>query len=145
MVLWGIVLGAFACLCIIWERSNASLAGQTLIEFALSVMTFAYAGLAAVFVAAIFTRRGNSVSAIAALMTGFLVVLLGQPAVFRAWSPWISWTMYTPTATRVWSLADESIAWPWVLTIAFGASLGVCLIGKRRPLPAPETGDRVEP
>lgn len=132
MIMWGVVVAVFACVCISWQRTNAKIAGQTLIDFALAVMTFAYAGLAAVFVAAIFTRRGNAASAIAALVTGFVLVLLGQPGVIKIWGRLITWTSHTSEATITRSLADVKIAWPWVLTIAFAGALAVCLLGKRR-------------
>jgi solute:Na+ symporter, SSS family len=117
---WGIVLGSFACVCIAWQRTNAAIGGQSLLDFALGVMTFAYAGLAAVFLTAIFTRRGNAVSAMAALIVGFAAVLAMQPAV------WAKWTeILAPT----WS--GVSLAWPWSLTIAFGLALAVCVAGRR--------------
>jgi len=143
MCVWGVALGVFAYLCIFWERSNASVGGQTLLEFALSVMTFAYAGLAAVFVAAIFTRRGNGASAIAALATGFVVVLAGQPAVYKLWASRITWTTYSPMTSTSRSLAEIDIAWPWVLTAAFAAALLVCVCGKRQVLQPSRSGDRV--
>jgi SSS family transporter len=144
MCLWGVVLGGFAYLCIFWERSNASIGGQTLLEFALSVMTFAYAGLAAVFVAAIFTNRGNGTSAIAALATGFIVVLLGQPAIYKAWASHVEWTTHTPTSQAPGTLADTSIAWPWVLTAAFVLAFLVCIAGRRKSMQTQASGDRVE-
>jgi SSS family transporter len=119
---WGLVLGLFACACVYWERYNAEIGGQTLIDFALSVMNFAYAGLAAVFCAAIFTSRGNGRSAVAALGTGFVVVLAMQPAVWKRWT--------APTGR----LADLTIAFPWVLLVAFVLSFGVCCLGRREPV-----------
>jgi solute:Na+ symporter, SSS family len=119
---WGIVLGAFACVCIYWQKTNADIGGQSLLGFALGVMTFAYAGLAAVFVTAIFTRRGNGASAVAALAAGFACVLAMQPAVWKAWAP----RALSP------GLSETTIAFPWALTIAFTVSLIVCCAGKRR-------------
>lgn len=119
---WGIILGSFACICIFWHASNAEVGGQSLLSFALSVMTFAYAGLAAVFVTAIFTRRGNTGSAIGALAVGFLTVLAMQPAVWRWW-----------TAMVIPEWSDVRIAFPWVLTIAFLLALMVCCAGRRGP------------
>lgn len=120
---WGVVLGSFACVCIVWQATNAE-AGQTLLDFALGVMTFAYAGLAAVFVTAIFTRRGNGVSAVGALAVGFAAVLAMQPGIWKWW---------TEKLWPEWEAAQElSIAFPWVLTIAFALALIVCCSGKRR-------------
>lgn len=98
---WGAVLAGFACLCIAWR-------GQTgLIEFALGVMTFAYSGMLAVFLTALFTRRGTSASVIAALVTGFVIV-----ACFQGWGP----------------LGHLKLAAPWVMLIATGAALVVCAL-----------------
>jgi len=115
VVAWGVVLGLFACLCVHWQQSSE----QTLIRFALQVMTFAYAGLVAVFGCAIFTKRGNQGTAIAALATGFLAVLLMQPWVWKHWA---------------WMLGWESvkIAFPWQLFLATGAALVVCAAGSRK-------------
>ena len=129
---WAALLAAFACVCIWWQRYNAEAGGQTLIDFALSVMNFAYAGLAAVFCAAIFTKRGNESSALAALATGFAVVLMLQPWAIRAWWPWQSWTFYTPYGTTTSRLGAPSLAFPWVLLIACVLAFGVCCIGRRR-------------
>jgi SSS family solute:Na+ symporter len=55
-----------------------------LLEFALQVMVFAYAGLLGVYLSAIFTRRGTTGSVIASLIAGFITVLLLQPAIATA-------------------------------------------------------------
>lgn len=106
VVVWGIVLGLFACWCVYWHSEG------TLINFVLRVMTFAYAGLLGVFLTALFTRRGNSGSAIAALATGFLCVLAMEPAIWARWAPW-----------------DVKLAFPWRLTIATAAAFIVCWAG----------------
>lgn len=116
---WGVVLGLFACACVYWQEANSKIGNQTLIDFALGVMNFAYAGLAAVFCTAIFTKRGNGVSAIAALAAGFLIVLLMQPPVWKVWTA--NWPHMNAT----------KVAGPWVLFIAFAVSFAVCCIGKR--------------
>jgi SSS family transporter len=109
VVLWGTVLGGFACLCVGWQRSNH----ETLLNFALGVMSFAYAGLLAVFLTALFTRRGNALSAIAALATGFLVVTLLQPSVWE-------WLTQRPLV----------LAAPWRLLIGTALSFLVCITGR---------------
>ncbi|MHC4975001.1 MAG: sodium:solute symporter family transporter [Planctomycetota bacterium] len=53
-------------------------AGETLLNFALGVMTYAHSGLLAVFACALFTRRGNSTSVLSAFATGLLVAVLTQ-------------------------------------------------------------------
>lgn len=120
VVVTGLVLCAFASFCVFWQRAHDDAGGGGLLGFALSVMVFAYAGLAAVFVTALFTRRGSSASVIAALATGFVVVALVQPNVMAAW------TARTPLAA---SLAGVSLSFPWQLTVGFAAALLVCLVG----------------
>lgn len=124
---WGVVLGGFACFCIVWQRSS----NQRLIDFALGVMNFAYAGLLAVFLTAIFTKRGNTRSAIAALITGFCVVALLQPPVWKHWAAYVTWTAYTPFSTTERSLAEITLAFPWHLLIAASISMLVCVSGRR--------------
>jgi len=109
---WGIVLGGFAMGCIYWQRA----AGQSLIDFALGVMAFAYSGLVAVFLTAMMTRRGNGMSAVLALATGFVTVLLLQP---WAWSYW---------APAGWE--ETQIAFPWQIVIATSLAMGVCCLGR---------------
>jgi SSS family transporter len=115
VVAWGVILGLFACLCVHWQQNSE----QTLIRFALQVMTFAYAGLVAVFVCAIFTRRGNQATAIAALATGFLAVLAMQPWVWKHWASAFGWE-------------SIRIAFPWQLLLATGAAFLVCIAGYQK-------------
>jgi Na+/proline symporter len=133
VVMWGVVLGAFAVLCVFWQRAaSAGSGGQTLIDLALSVMNFAYAGLVGVFLTAILTRRGSGRSAICALVAGFVVVFLMQRWV------WIRWTPHVPLIGE-W-LRDLKLAFPWHLTLATGISLCICLSasGKRDVESSPE-------
>ena len=109
---WGIVLGGFATACIYWQQA----AGQSLIDFALGVMAFAYSGLVAVFLTALMTRRGNGMSAVLALATGFVAVLLMQP---WAWSHW---------APAGWQ--EIQIAFPWQIVVATSLALGVYCLGR---------------
>ncbi len=99
VVVWGCVLGGFAVICVFWQRAS----GMGLVNFALGVMTFAYAGLLAVFVAALFTRRGNNRSVIAALIVGLAVVALlrFQPFVPKAYELNLAWTWQFLIATVV--------------------------------------------
>ena len=119
VVVWGVVLAAFAAVCIAWHEAS----GQTLVDFALGVMTFAYAGLLAVFFAALFTRRGNEWSAMAALAMGFGVVLALQPDVWQRWTP-TTWHDYT-------------LAYPWRLLAGTILATAVCCLprGRRRATP----------
>lgn len=75
MGLVGVAMFGAAVLSFYWQRYTDT----PLLEFALSVMSFAYAGLLGVYAIAVFTTRGNTASVIAALVGGFLTVLLMQP------------------------------------------------------------------
>lgn len=132
VVVWGVILGGVACLCIYWHANS----GQSLIDFALSVMTFAYAGLIAAFLTAIFTKRGSSASVIAAIIAGFFMILWFQP---WAWGPFWGWfTELNPAWTATpgvddgFRLGEVRLAYPWHLTIGVIVAMGVCVMGKRR-------------
>jgi SSS family solute:Na+ symporter len=118
VVTCGLLLGGFACLCIHWRRGNE----DTLINFALGVMGFAYAGLVGVFFCAILTRRGNSMSVIAALLIGFLWMLLTQPFMYDKLS-----FLHSPAAESFYAFHFS-----WKLTIGAALSFGVCCIGSRQ-------------
>lgn len=101
VVFWAIPLAGFAAFCVFWQRQG----GQRLIDFALEVMVFAYSGLLAVFLTALFTRRGNSFTAIAALATGFSSVL---------------------------ALQATPLAFAWKMLAATTLSFAVCCVGRRK-------------
>ncbi len=122
---FGIVLGLFACACVAWYDPR----DKTLIDFALEVMSFAYAGLLGVFFTALFTRRGNSVSAVAALMTGFAVVALLQPAIWGKVTGWFEATRATPDEAR-FTLGDLRLAFPWQLVVGTVVATAVCCAAK---------------
>ena len=71
----GVAMFAMAVLSFYWQRYTDT----PLLEFALSVMSFAYAGLLGVYIVAVFTSRGSTAGVIAALVGGFVTVLLLQP------------------------------------------------------------------
>ena len=75
MAIVGMGLFLMSVLCLYWQRYT----DMPLLEFALSVMVFAYSGLMGVFFCAVFTRRGSSRSVAAALIAGFVVTTLQQP------------------------------------------------------------------
>src|SRR5205823_811302 len=54
---------------------------DTLINFALGVMSFAFTGMLGVFLTALLTRRGNTATVLAALIAGVLVTALLQDGV----------------------------------------------------------------
>lgn len=80
MVLIGVAMFAMAVASYYWQRY----ARMGLLEFALQVMVFTYAGLLGVYFTALFTRRGSTGSVIAALLGGFATVLLLQPGIAHA-------------------------------------------------------------
>ncbi len=120
VVLWGVVLGAFALACVWWQRAS----GENLINFVLGVMAFAYAGLLAVFLTALLTKRGSTASALGAFAVGFLVVLALQPPVWAEWTSWTAWTRA--------HLADFRLAGAWRLVLGTLAALAVCLLAPGR-------------
>ncbi|KAA0213205.1 MAG: sodium:solute symporter [Leptolyngbya sp. PLA3] len=131
---WGIVLGAFACVCVFWQQHIGHInESSDLLDFALSVMTFAYAGLVAVFLTALLTRRGSARSAIAALVVGFVAVLL-MDRIF--WDRFVDLAAMERTAAQTGEkpllLALVSLAFVWKLTLATGVAMVVCVAGKTR-------------
>ncbi|MFK7758710.1 MAG: sodium:solute symporter [Phycisphaerales bacterium] len=118
VICWGLILGAFAVVCIYWKQSE----NDTLIGFALSVMTFAYAGLIGVFFTALFTKRGNSTSVILALIAGFVWMLLNQRFVYNNFE-----FLHNP---RIEYFYD--IYFPWKLTMGVLISTLVCMAGSSK-------------
>lgn len=107
---WAIALASFASACI-WLAQETDL-----IVFALGVMIFAYSGLLGVFAVALFTKRGNTTSAIVALLVGFAVTaLLG----------------------RDWVLGG-GISGGWRMLLSTCAAFLVCLAGSPKPEAAPD-------
>ena len=109
----GVILGLFGVLCFFWKQSS----DIPLVDFALLVMAFAYSGLVAVFLTVMLTNRGSNLSVIAALVVGFLIVLVMQKAV---------WTSITPQSWH-----DLKIAFPWQMLLATLIAFAVCCLGKQ--------------
>ena len=111
--LMGAVLTGFAIVTAVMQQAS----GLNLVDFATGVMCFSYAGMLGVFVVALYTKRGNTKSVIAALVVGLLIVLLMQPYIL------------TPLST---ALLGEPIfiSWPWWCPIGAGVSILICLLGK---------------
>ena len=101
----GLALIGFALLAV-WLQSAGN---QRLIDYALGIMAFANAPLLGVFCGALFTRRGNSATALAGMASGVLVVLALQPGILRQWSE------------------DLQIAWPWWWVMAAPVSFLICI------------------
>lgn len=131
---WGVVLGAFACVCVFWQQHVGRINESSgLLDFALSVMTFAYAGLVAVFLTALLTRRGTSASAIAALAVGFVGVALLDP-LFWGW--WVDLEGMKQAAARTGErpllLTLVSLAFVWKLVLATSVAMAVCVLPRGR-------------
>lgn len=110
----GIVLFAMSIICYYWQRYS----NLPLLDFVLGVMAFAYSGLLGVYATALFTNRGSSASVIAALIGGFLVILMFQGYIVD--------TMGLPNFLK-------SIAFPWQLCVGTAAATAICMIGNQRP------------
>ncbi|MBL4850603.1 MAG: sodium:solute symporter [Planctomycetes bacterium] len=91
VVATGLLLIGFAVAATYLQASG----GKRLIDFALGVMTFALSGLLGVFCAALFTRRGNVYSVVAALVTGALLI------VFLRWEGTFSWPYWMAIASPI--------------------------------------------
>lgn len=91
------------------------------LKFALGVLNYGFSGMLAVFLVALLTRRGNSASVIAALVTGVVVVALTQ-----------DWAFGRITS----ALFDRrmSISFTWAMPLATGLAFLVCLTGRPRPV-----------
>jgi SSS family solute:Na+ symporter len=108
---WGmgvvaIAMFGTAVLSFYWQRYS----DMPLLEFALQVMVFAYAGLLGVYAVAVFTGRGTSGSVIAALIAGFVTVLAIQP----------------------WMIGPKGVAFPWQLCLGTLVSALVAAIPRGR-------------
>src|SRR3546814_13950945 len=82
MVSIAIILGLMALVCFYWQRAS----DLPLLEFALQVMVFAYAGLLAVFAAAVFHSRGSEASIVWALIIVFAAMVIVEDSVAGAFS-----------------------------------------------------------
>lgn len=128
VVVWGAALGLFACVCVVWQRRG----GQTFIDLALQVMTFAYSGLLAVFACALFTRRGSTRSVIAALVAGFMATLVLEPTLLRQVLVMAA-PAGAPAEPGGWRDAVAwlaALAWPWRMTLATLIAFGVACMGR---------------
>jgi Na+/proline symporter len=121
VALIGAVMTLFAIFCIFLYDAKS----RTFLDFALGMLTFSLAGLLGVYCCAIFTRRGNSNSVIAALIGGFIVVVLLQD---RLLGP----------ITQQFLGRPFKLAWPWHMPIGAFVSFVLCASGRpasaRRPV-----------
>jgi len=110
-VVLGLALFAMAILSYYWQRY----ADAALLDFVLGVMAFAYSGLIGVYGVALFSKRGNSASVMAAFVAGFLTVLAFQPYVID--------NLGLP-------IAMKGVAFPWQLVLGSVVAALVCLAGR---------------
>lgn len=112
-----------------------------LIPFALGVMALAYTGLLGVFATAILTKRGNTKSAIAALVAGFVVSLALQPDVasvllrmlqVRAISSGMGADVVAllPAQGPIAPVTLANLAAPWIMLIGTAVAVAVCACGR---------------
>ena len=104
--LMGMLLTAFAIVTAVMQQSS----GLNLVDFATGIMCFAYAGMIGVFLTAIFTKRGNTKSVIAALIVGALIII--------------------PLMFQKQFFGQTYIAWSWWCLIGGVVSTVVCMLGK---------------
>jgi Na+/proline symporter len=112
MVLLALALLAMSILCFYWQRYTAA----PLLDFALSVMTFAYSGLLGVYFTVLFTRRGSSASVVCALATGFVAIALQQAYVVDMLGLPAAW---------------KALAFPYQLCLGTAVAFATCLLGNQ--------------
>lgn len=117
MGLVGIGLFLTAVLCFYWQRYTE----MALLDFALSVMVFAYSGLLGVYFTVVFTNRGSTNSVIAALAVGFIVTLIQQ-----------SYIVDVIGLPQSWS----SLAFSWQLCIGTACAFLICASTKGAESPS---------
>lgn len=93
---------------------------KSLLDFALGVMAFAYTGMLGVFLTALLTRRGNTRSVLAALLTGLLCTSLLQDSVMAWW-------------TTLLFNKPSTLAGFWWMPIGTVLAFIVCILGRPQP------------
>lgn len=138
-LLTGVALGCFA----LYDPK-----ADSLLQFALKVMTLAYTGLLGVFACVLLTRRGSGRSAGAAIVAGALVAAVlwfapvvpfvheaGTDAKTAQWAPNL---LGEPGTLVAW----KKLAFPWVMLLGSGLSFTLCCLGKPAPAAPKEEADR---
>lgn len=110
-------MGALLILFAVWSAFRYDPKNDTILSFALGIMAFAYSGMLGVFLTALFTRRGNAFTVLAALVLGIIVTALLQKSVYPVW---MGWFMNKPPL-----LGDF-----WWLPIGATLSFLVCVSGR---------------
>jgi SSS family solute:Na+ symporter len=117
-------MGLLLILFAIWSAFRYDVKTDTVLVFALGVMSFAYSGMLGVFLTALFTKRGNGTTVIAALIVGILVTAVLQKSVYPVW-------------TEKLFGKPHALAEFWWLPIGATISFLVCVAGApRAPLEA---------
>jgi Na+/proline symporter len=109
----GLLLIAFA----VWSAFRYDPRTDTILQFALGVMAFAYSGMLGVFLTALLTKRGNNATVLAALVTGVIVTALLQKSIYPVWTGWLTGT-------------PHALATFWWLPIGTIISFLVCVTGR---------------
>ena len=108
----GLLLICFA----VWSVFRYDPAKDTILQFALGVMAFAYSGMLGVFLTALLTKRGNGTTVVLALIVGVVVTALLQKAVYPVW-------------TEALTGKPHELAEFWWLPIGATISFLVCVSG----------------
>ncbi len=104
---------------------------KLLVDFVLGFASFPLGGMIGIFCCAIFTKRGNSTSAITALFVGPLVWLFVQPTLLdKITNPLIGVSLTLTSFSEHWFDWRIEFAWPWWFSIAAVASFAICCVGK---------------
>jgi Na+/proline symporter len=108
-----------------WYQQHSKL---PLIDFALNSLAFCFAPLLAIIMSLMLLRRGNALSVIAALVTGFTTCTLLQPPVVA----WLTTQLAPADGSQVAALLAwaKTLAFPWHFVLAWVLSLCVCALGK---------------
>lgn len=112
-----VLMAAAVLLAVIQSKDN-----RELFDFAVMAAFYGISGLLGVFVTALFTRRGNTVSAIIALFAG------GGAVGFCALLPDIS---------SLWSDSPWQLGFPWWIVIGITVSFLVCFSGNPKSCHTP--------
>lgn len=110
----GILMTSVGILCALIRDER-----EELLDFALSVMVFAFSGMLAVFVTGLFTRRGNTTSVVMALTAGFIVTLL-------MYKPVLSWLSMGIIGREI------SIEFTYAMTISTITATLICMVPSGR-------------
>jgi SSS family transporter len=109
-------MGLLLILFAVWSVFRYDPAKDTILQFALGVMAFAYSGMLGVFLTALLTKRGNGTTVIIALVVGVITTALLQKAVYPAW-------------TKALTGKPHELAEFWWLPIGATLSFLVCVSG----------------